>query len=70
MARLAIADDARLRRFARLSAGILRGTAAQGTGPRAARNRPGPGLEFLDLRTYTAGDDVRHIDWRQISGRV
>lgn len=70
MARLAIADDARLRRFARLSAGFLRGTAAQGTGPRAARNRPGPGLEFLDLRAYTPGDDVRHIDWRQTSRRV
>ena len=69
MARPAVVDDARLRRFARLSAGFLRGTAAQGTGPRAARNRPGPGLEFLDLRKYVPGDDVRHIDWRQTSRR-
>ena len=70
MARHAIIDDFRLRRFARLSAGFLRGTAAQGTGPRAARNRPGPGLEFLDLRDYSAGEDVRHIDWRQTSRRL
>jgi len=24
----------------------------------------GQGLEFEDLRAYTAGDDVRHIDWK------
>lgn len=27
------------------------------------RNR-GQGLEFEDLRNYTSGDDVRHIDWK------
>jgi len=62
-------DDLRLRRFARLAAGLLRGTAAQGTGPRAAHNRAGPGLEFLDLRRYAPGDDVRHVDWRQTARR-
>jgi uncharacterized protein (DUF58 family) len=31
-------------------------------GQRLAAKR-GQGIEFLDLRPYTAGDDVRHIDW-------
>ncbi len=52
-----------------LHSGLLRGTAAQGVGPRAAHNRAGPGLEFLDVRQYTPGDDLRHIDWRQSSRR-
>ncbi len=30
----------------------------QRTGPRR-----GQGLEFIDLRQYNSGDDVRHIDW-------
>ena len=60
-------DELRLRRFARMAAGLLRGTAAQGVGPRAAHNRAGPGLEFLDLRFYAPGDDLRHVDWRQTS---
>lgn len=58
-----------LRRFARLAAPLLQGTAARGLGPRAARNRAGPGLEFLDLRYYQPGDDIRHIDWRQSARR-
>jgi uncharacterized protein (DUF58 family) len=57
--------EAELRRFARLAAPMLQGTAAGGFGPRAARNRPGRGLEFLDTRQYAPGDDVRMIDWRQ-----
>lgn len=67
MAAPAMIDELRLRRFARLAAGLLRGTAAQGIGPRAAHNRAGPGLEFLDMRVYTPGDDLRHVDWRQTS---
>jgi len=31
-------------------------------GQRAAQRR-GQGLEFIDLRQYNPGDDVRHIDW-------
>ncbi len=58
-----------LQRFARLAAPLLQGTAVRGLGPRAARNRPGPGLEFLDLRYYQPGDDIRHIDWRQSARR-
>ncbi len=26
-------------------------------------NHRGQGVEFVDLRQYTAGDDIRHIDW-------
>ena len=57
--------EADLRRFAHLAAPMLQGTAAGGFGPRAARNRPGRGLEFLDTRHYQPGDDIRTIDWRQ-----
>jgi uncharacterized protein (DUF58 family) len=57
--------EADLRRFAHLAAPLLQGTAASGFGPRAARNRPGRGLEFLDTRHYEPGDDIRTIDWRQ-----
>lgn len=64
-----LVDELRLRRFARLAAPMLRGNALQGTGQRAARNRAGAGLEFLDLREYTPGEDVRHIDWRQTARR-
>lgn len=54
-----------LRRFAGLAAPLLQGAAANGYGPRAAKNRAGPGLEFLDTRRYEPGDDWRSIDWRQ-----
>ena len=58
-----------LQRFARLAAPLLQGAAARGLGPRAAKNRPGPGLEFLDLRHYQPGDDIRHVDWQQTARR-
>ncbi len=32
-------------------------------GQKRSRRR-GHGLEFEDLRTYNAGDDIRHIDWK------
>jgi len=62
-------QESELRRFARLAAPLLQGAAARGLGSRAARNRAGPGLEFLDMRDYQPGDDIRHIDWRQSSRR-
>lgn len=62
-------DEARLRRFARLVSGQLRGAALQGSGLRAATNRGGRGLEYLDTREYAQGDDVRHVDWRQTMRR-
>ena len=32
--------------------------------------RRGHGLEFDDLRPYTAGDDVRHVDWKTSARRA
>ena len=40
----------------------LQDTGSDFPGHRAGRKR-GQGIEFLDLRQYTPGDDVRHIDW-------
>jgi len=65
----AIIEATELQRFARLAAPYLQRAAAGGHDPRAARDRPGSGLEFLDLRDYQAGDDIRHIDWRQTARR-
>ena len=65
----AIIEEPELRRFARLAAPFLQGVAVGRQDPRAARDRPGSGLEFLDLRDYQAGDDIRHIDWRQTARR-
>lgn len=69
MSQTPLVDEIRLRRFARLANRMLQGTAAQGVGTRAAHNRAGPGLEFLDVRQYSPGDDLRHVDWRQSSRR-
>lgn len=62
-------ESGELQRFARIAAPLLQGSAVRGLGTRAARNRPGPGLEFLDLRDYQHGDDIRHVDWRQSARR-
>lgn len=65
----AIGQDADLQRFARLAAPMLQGAASSGVGSRASGTRAGAGLEFLDLRDYVAGDDIRRIDWRQTARR-
>ncbi len=57
--------EADLRSFAMLAAPFLQGASARDYGPRAAMNKPGRGLEFLDTRRYEPGDDFRSIDWRQ-----
>lgn len=53
----------RLRRFARLAAPLLHSAAAMHPGQHAARERPGNGVEFLDLAEYSPGADLRHLDW-------
>jgi uncharacterized protein (DUF58 family) len=69
MTRSALIEESDLHRFARLAAPYLQRAAVSGQDPRAPRDRPGSGLEFLDLRDYQAGDDIRHIDWRQTARR-
>lgn len=64
-----LVDELRLRRFARMVATLLGGTASLGMGTRTAHNRAGPGLEFFDVRAYSPGDELRHVDWRQTSRR-
>ena len=48
-------DEPRLRRFASLATPLIGGAALQGVGPRAARDRPGAGIEFLDTKTLVRG---------------
>ena len=58
-------DEPELLRFARLAAPMLRRLATAGLGTMPMGDRPGAGLEFLDVRAYQPGDDPRHIDWRR-----
>jgi len=70
MMKRAIIEEPDLQLFARLVAPRLQGVVgARGSDPRASRDNPGSGLEFLDLRAYQPGDDIRHIDWRQTARR-
>ncbi len=62
-------EESDLHRFARLAAPYLQCTAVSGQDPRAPKDRAGSGIEFLDFRDYQAGDDIRHIDWRQTARR-
>jgi uncharacterized protein (DUF58 family) len=60
-------DDAELERL-RLLTLQARGRrraapSSSGWGDRPARAH-GPGLELHDVRSYQAGDDLRHLDWR------
>src|SRR5215510_1387692 len=50
-----------IRRSARMSGGLLRANRAS--------KRVGAGLEFADHRDYTAGDDLRYLDWN-LYGRL
>ncbi len=65
----AIIEEPELRLFARLAAPQLNAIGVRGSDPRASRDSPGSGLEFLDLRAYQPGDDIRHIDWCQTARR-
>lgn len=55
--------DARLMRLLQQLAHRLQGHArGERRGERRSRRR-GAGGDFADLRPYTAGDDLRHLDW-------
>lgn len=52
---------------ARLNLSFAKQPVVQGLSPLSGQIkalRRGQGLEFEDLRSYTHGDDVRHIDWK------
>jgi uncharacterized protein (DUF58 family) len=61
---LAALDGGELEALARVAERLLAGRPLYDPGPRPVRARAGVGLEFLDVRDYTPGDDPRAIDWR------
>jgi uncharacterized protein (DUF58 family) len=63
--RTALPAEPELQSFARAAAQLLIERQARASGARAVSRRPGIGLQHLDHRDYTPGDEVRHIDWRQ-----
>jgi uncharacterized protein (DUF58 family) len=63
--RTALPAEPELQSFARAAAQLLIERQVRASGARAVSRRPGIGLQHLDHRDYTPGDEVRHIDWRQ-----
>lgn len=58
-----------LQAFARTAAHLLAERRVRAPGARVVKRRPGVGMQHLDHRDYVAGDEVRHIDWRQTARR-
>jgi uncharacterized protein (DUF58 family) len=54
-----------LRFFAHVAAKLLIDRVPRAQGSRAVVRRPGVGLQHLDHRDYSPGDEIRRIDWRQ-----
>jgi uncharacterized protein (DUF58 family) len=65
----ALPSEPELRSFARTSAHLLSERLPRTLGSRTVRRRAGVGIQHLDHRDYAAGDEVRHIDWRQTARR-
>lgn len=61
--------EAALRAFARAAAQLLVDRQSGAAGSRIVRRNAGVGVQHLDHRDYVAGDEVRHIDWRQTARR-
>jgi len=66
---LADVDAPRLRRLARLVAGLLAGRPLHHGGPLHHPRPAATGLDFIDHRDFIAGDDPRGIDWRASARR-
>lgn len=62
---LAELNEAQLARIGRIADPLLSGQPMGQRGHYRHRARSGVGLEILDYREYTPGDDFRRVDWRQ-----
>ena len=65
----ALPSEPELQSFARAAAHLLTERLPRALGSRTVRRRAGVGIQHLDHRDYAAGDEVRHIDWRQTARR-
>lgn len=61
----ALPGAAQLHSFATAAAHLLEDRQPRAPGARTVTRRAGAGIQHLDHRDYTPGDEVRHIDWRQ-----
>lgn len=61
---LASLDEAELASLARVAERLLSGRRLLAAGQRPDRLRAGSGIEFLDRRDYSPGDNIRDVDWR------
>lgn len=66
---LALPSQPELQSFARAAAHLLTERQPRSLGSRTVRRKAGVGIQHLDHRDYVAGDEVRHIDWRQTARR-
>jgi len=57
-------NEAELGTLTRVADRLLNTRHLLAPGHRPSQLRPGFGVEFLDFREFTAGDDIRDIDWR------
>jgi len=67
--RAALPSESELQSFARAAAHLLIERLPYALGSRTVKRRAGVGIQHLDHRDYAAGDEVRHIDWRQTARR-
>jgi len=65
----ALPSEPELQSFARAAAHLLTERQNRAVGSRIVRRTAGIGIQHLDHRDYVAGDEVRHIDWRQTARR-
>jgi uncharacterized protein (DUF58 family) len=65
----ALPSESELQSFARAAAQLLIERLPNALGSRTVNRRAGVGIQHLDHRDYSAGDEVRHIDWRQTARR-
>ncbi len=67
--RTTLPSESELQSFARAAAQLLIERLPHALGSRTVNRRAGVGIQHLDHRDYAAGDEVRHIDWRQTARR-